>query len=163
MQFQHGSVVMNDDLSLSLNPFSVDGRQLESKPCSTSKKAVYSRYNQTETFKKWQVYVDPYTKLTRLDLYGFDGTPMHPMFLAYSPPQMLPTITMNPTSAGAQATSKAKVKRDGDEIEYSLPMNANAQHIKRTTTTGSQSPIDLHVVWWAGIGMCVFGGAAYLL
>lgn len=48
MQFQHGTVVMNSDLSLSLSPFSVDGRQLFSDPCASSK-ATYSRYNQTET------------------------------------------------------------------------------------------------------------------
>ena len=49
MQFQHGTVVMNTDLSLSLSPFSVDGRQLQSNPCSSNKKSTYQRYNQSET------------------------------------------------------------------------------------------------------------------
>lgn len=49
MQWQHGSVVMNDDLSLSMIPISVDGRQLMSDPCVSSGKATYTRYNQTAT------------------------------------------------------------------------------------------------------------------
>jgi len=163
MQFQHGTVVMNSDLSLSLSPFSVDGRQLQSNPCSDlgkNGKAVYQRYNQSETLSKWQVYIDPYTKLTRLDLYGFDGKPMNPMFLAYSPPQMLPTITMNPTETPAPAAT-GKVKR-GEEA--AVPFNKNAMHIKRDV---SEQPFytrfDMNMIWWAGVGMTIFGGAAYLL
>jgi len=151
---------MNSDLSLSLSPFSVDGRQLQSDPCSSTKKSTYTRYNQSETMKKWQVYVDPYTKLKRLDLYKFDGSPMNPMFLAYSPPQMLPTITMNPTDT--PATPTAKVKRGEEQLD--LPLNKNAMHIKREI---SQQPlwqrIDTSVLWWTGIGMTIFGGAAYLM
>jgi hypothetical protein len=47
MQFQHGMVIMNDNLSLSFTPIAVDGRQLQSDPCSSSH-ATYTRYNQTE-------------------------------------------------------------------------------------------------------------------
>lgn len=47
MQFQHGQVTMNADLSLDLTPFSVDGRQLQSKPCK-SDHGLYTRYNQSE-------------------------------------------------------------------------------------------------------------------
>jgi len=159
MQFQHGTVVMNADLSLSLSPFSVDGRQLQSNPCSSTKKSVYQRYNQSETMQKWQVYIDPYTKLKRLDLYQFDGKPLNPMFLAYSPPQMLPTITMNPTDTAPSPTGKTK---RGEQMD--LPLNKNAMHIKRDI---SQQPlwqrIDVNVLWWTGIGMTIFGGAAYLM
>ncbi|PSS25560.1 hypothetical protein M430DRAFT_25346 [Amorphotheca resinae ATCC 22711] len=163
MQFQHGTVTSNADGSLDLTPFAVDGRQLLSDPCGgTDNKglATYTRYNQSETMKKWQVYEDPYTKLTRLDLYQFDGTPVNPMFLAFSPPQMLPTITMNPTTAAATATGKAK----RDSTEMSVPLNKNAAHIKR----GIEKPslihrIDLDLLWWTGVGMTIFGGAAYLL
>jgi len=85
---------------------------------------------------------------------------MNPMFKAYSPPQMLPTITMNPTTAPAVATAKAK---RGEE-QYDLPLNKNAAHLKRD---GISQPlihrIDLNVLWWAGVGMTIFGGAAYLM
>ncbi|QSZ33841.1 hypothetical protein DSL72_005414 [Monilinia vaccinii-corymbosi] len=172
MQWQHGKFVLNTDGSLSLSPFSVDGRQLESAPCTASH-AIYTRYNQSEEIQKFQVYTDPYTKLTRLDLYQFDGTPLNPMFLAYRPALMLPTETLNPTSS-ARATASSKMKRwlgYGAEPEepttsegYTLPLNKNAKHISR----GAEKPslihrIDLDLLWWAGVGMSIFGGAAYLL
>jgi hypothetical protein len=98
--------------------------------------------------------------MTRLDLYQFDGKPLNPMFLAYNPPQMLPTITMNPTETAAPAAT-GKVKR-GEQM--AVPLNKNAVHIKRDI---SQQPlwhrIDLNILWWAGVGMTIFGGAAYLL
>lgn len=180
---------MNADLSLQLNPFSVDGRQLQSDPCK-SDRGIYTRYNQSEKMavcapylsalpphsffkpgiilteqQKWQVYIDPYTKMTRLDLYQFDGTPMNPLFLAYSPPQMLPTITMNPTAAAAAPTAGAKAKR-GEKTQYDIPLNINAQHIKRDGRglgKHALERVDVNMVWWVGVGMCVFGGAAYLL
>lgn len=89
---------------------------------------------------------------------------MNPMFLAYSPPQMLPTITMNPTTSAATAAATAKVKRGAVEEEYVLPLNKDAKHIKRH---GEVAPlmhrIDVNMVWWAGVGMTMFGAAAYLM
>jgi len=57
IQWQHGTVVMNTDLSLSLQPFSVDGRQLQSNPCKNNQKATYQRYNQSETFTVLYIYL----------------------------------------------------------------------------------------------------------
>ncbi|KAH8804964.1 chaperone for protein-folding within the ER, fungal-domain-containing protein [Xylogone sp. PMI_703] len=151
MQFQHGKVIMNANLSLSFTPFAVDGRQLQSDPCSGDS-STYTRYNQTELMQKWQVYTDPYTKLTRLDLYKFDGSPMNPMFLAYRPPQMLPTSTLNPT---ATPTGKSKRGLEGANI----PLNKNAHYLKKSFT----ETIDPNFVWWMGLGLTLFGGAAYLL
>lgn len=114
----------------------------------------------SDAAQKWQVYTDPYTKMTRLDLYKFDDSPMNPMFLAYSPPQMLPTSTLNPTSAPSPT---GNTKRDTQEGQH-LPLNKDAPHIQR----GIEQPslihrIDLNMVWWAGVGMILFGGTAYLL
>lgn len=50
MQWQHGGWVKNADGSLTLTPLAVDGRQLLSDPCAGDN-AIYTRYNQTETFK----------------------------------------------------------------------------------------------------------------
>ena len=99
--------------------------------------------------------------MTRLDLYQFDDSPMNPMFLAYSPPQMLPTVTMNPTSTPS-ATGKAK-RDSSDEVEE--PLNKYAAHIKRGIEDQPSliHRIDVNIVWWAGVGMTIFGGAAYLL
>lgn len=88
---------------------------------------------------------------------------MNPMFLAYSPPQMLPTVTMNPTAATPAATAKVKSKRSLEDL-LTFPLNKDAKHIKRDGVPESLlHRIDLDVLWWAGVGMTVFGGAAYLL
>jgi hypothetical protein len=95
----------------------------------------------------------------------FDGTPVHPLFLAYSPPQMLPTITMNPTETPAAPTATGNAKRS-EKTQYDIPLNINAQHVKREHRGLGQHPLEhvnLNVVWWIGVGMCMFGGAAYLL
>lgn len=89
---------------------------------------------------------------------------MNPMYLAYDPPLMLPTITMNPTSgAKSTATSTANAKREySAEDEYDLPLNKYANHIKRD----NEKPRWLEhadFVWWIGIGMSLLGGVAYLL
>jgi hypothetical protein len=111
--------------------------------------------------QKYAVYTDPYYGVTRLDLYEFDGSPMNPMYIAYSPPLMLPTQTMNPTTtaSGAAVTTGAS-KRSVDAEELVLPLNKDAKHIKRDTDS---KPIDATWIWWTGIAMTVFGGAAYLL
>lgn len=107
------------------------------------------------------MYKDPYYGVTRLDLYQFDGSPMNPMYIAYSPPLMLPTQTMNPTTtgAGAAATTGAS-KRNIDSEGQVLPLNKDVQHIKRDA---DRRPPDATWIWWMGIGMTLFGGAAYLI
>jgi len=155
-------VTMNDNLSLSFTPIAVDGRQLQSDPCSSSH-ATFTRYNQTELMAKWQVYVDPYSKMTRLDLYGFDGSKMNPMYLAYSPAVMLPTQTLNPTpSATASATGNSKRGLGGSDSEQ-VPLNKDSHIHAISEPLPLIHRIDLNVVWWTGVAMIVFGGTAYFL
>lgn len=94
----------------------------------------------------------------RLDLYQFDGSPMNAMYIAYSPPVMLPTQTMNPT---ATPTATGNAKRGLGDGELNVPLNKNAKHIKRETDSSWMD--NTNMIWWAGVGMTVFGGAAYLL
>ncbi|WEW59576.1 Reversal of tor2 lethality [Emydomyces testavorans] len=152
MQFQHGTYSVEADGSLVLTPFAVDGRQLVSNPCK-GKNSVYFRYNQTELFKRYEVQIDGFHNVKRLNLYKFDGAPMNPMFLVYNPPQMLPTQTLNPT---AQATptggSKAKRTLAGDGVT-----SRNARSI--TERHGLFNPDNW---WWAGVMMSFAGGAAVL-
>jgi hypothetical protein len=86
------------------------------------------------------------------------------MFLAFSPPQMLPTITMNPTEVARAPTGKVKREEQRYVPQMAVPLNKNAMHIKRDP---SQQPflhrIDLNMLWWAGVGLTIFGGAAYML
>jgi len=85
---------------------------------------------------------------------------MNPMFQAFNPPQMLPTSTLNPT---ASATPTGKSKRD-QEQHYALPLNQKAAHIvRRDSSQPFIERIDLNMVWWAGVGMTILGGAAYLM
>ena len=54
MQWQHGSYTKNANGSLSLEPISVDGRQLLSTPCASAN-SVFTRYNQPELIKVRQM------------------------------------------------------------------------------------------------------------
>ena len=80
------------------------------------------------------------------------------MYLAYSPPQMLPTQTLNPTSTATGAggpSSTKKAKRDLESDHFAdEPLNKNAL-IKR------KEPINADKWWWIGVGMTGIGGVAY--
>ncbi|KAI4229196.1 MAG: hypothetical protein L6R36_001045 [Xanthoria steineri] len=159
IQWQHGKYRKASNGSLVLNPFAVDGRQLMSDPCAYEN-AVYTRYHQQEIFKHYEVFPNPYDKAQRLNLYGWDGAPMNPMYLAYKPPQMLPTQTLNPTSAAATGTrpsSTSKSKRDlpGDDdglVQEALNRKALLQ--QRHSTNADR-------LWWLGVGMTALGGIGY--
>ncbi|PNS14634.1 hypothetical protein CAC42_1656 [Sphaceloma murrayae] len=154
MQWQHGEWTQNANGSITLTPIAVDGRQLISTPCQYDN-GVYTRYNQTELFKTYQVYTDPYHKIPRLDLFQFDGAPLNPMYLVYSPPQMLPTGTLNPTStatSGAKATGR-KVKRDAG---MEVPMNW-----KMGRKSMAQHAMNPDWWWWMGMGFTGVGGLLY--
>lgn len=91
---------------------------------------------------------DGYTKKTRLNLYKFDGSPLMPLYLAMSPPQMLPTTTLNPlttSTAGAKPTSKAK--------RSDMPLNVLGKR------TPQQQQADRW--WWFGVFMTASGGVLY--
>ncbi|KAF2442810.1 hypothetical protein P171DRAFT_433202 [Karstenula rhodostoma CBS 690.94] len=147
IQWQHGSFKKLANGSLSLEPIKPDGRQLFSDPC-TYKDAIYTRYNTTELFTRYEVVKDGYTKKTRLNLFKHDGSPLMPLYLAFSPPQMLPTTTLNPlttSTAGAKATGKVK--------RSDLPRNV------LTKRTPQQQQADRW--WWVGVFMTASGGALY--
>jgi hypothetical protein len=111
------------------------------------------------TVQWYEVMADPYHNIMRLNLYQFDGSPMNPMFLAYKPPKMLPTQTLNPTptgtAAGSKATSNSRVKRDVGGQEILEPLNKNVKFY-------SKEPINADRFWWIGAGMTAIGGVAYL-
>ncbi|KAL8917414.1 MAG: hypothetical protein Q9208_007969 [Pyrenodesmia sp. 3 TL-2023] len=160
IQWQHGKYHKATNGSLILDPIAVDGRQLLSDPCKYNN-AIYTRYHQQEIFKQYEVFANPYDKATRLNLYGWDGAPMNPMYLAFKPPQMLPTQTLNPTSGSAtgsaQSSSTGNSKRDlhlaGDEdglVQEALNRNA----LRKDSTKADR-------LWWLGVGMTALGGIGY--
>ncbi|KAF2732977.1 hypothetical protein EJ04DRAFT_495970 [Polyplosphaeria fusca] len=150
IQWQHGSFTKQPNGSLVLVPIAVDGRQLYSDPCNYDS-SIYTRYNTSEMFERYSVYQDPYHNITRLDLYKFDGAPLMPLYLAFSPPQMLPTTTLNPltTAAPGGAKATAKVKRS------ELPLNHNVM-MKRTP---EMQRADRW--WWFGVFMTGSGAVLY--
>ncbi|KAL4865549.1 protein rot1 [Aspergillus spectabilis] len=144
MQWQHGTYTVGSDGSLHLTPIAVDGRQLLSDPCSSSK-ALYTRYNQTEKYNSFIVAIDPYYDSIRLDLHSFDGSPMIPMYLAYQPPEMLPTMTLNPITS-----RKAKRQVQG---ESDAPFDLRRLISKDTL-------VDPDRWLWVGVVMSAMGGVA---
>ncbi|GAB7339817.1 hypothetical protein MBLNU457_6360t1 [Dothideomycetes sp. NU457] len=160
MQWQHGSFYMNTAGELILTPIAVDGRQLLSTPCD-QQYSIYTRYNQSEVMQRYSVYTDPYHNVPRLDLYKFDGSPMNPMYLAYSPPLMLPTTTLNPT-ATPTATSKSKVKRGlnqgmaADGLNQGVPINW-----KMAKGSYAHEALNPDRWWWIGLTMTGVGGLLY--
>lgn len=150
--FQHGTYNISDNGTLTLEPYKVDGRQLLSDPCKQEENAVYSRYNQTEKFKQFAVYVDPYHGRYRLDLFQFNGAPMPPMYLAYRPAMMLPTETLNPTQEAASqpentGSTRAKIRRSIDN--------------RKVTGIKKHSVVDYNSLWWFGVSMIAAGGAGW--
>ncbi|OAX78288.1 hypothetical protein ACJ72_07407 [Emergomyces africanus] len=178
LQFQHGTYKVEANGSLVLTPFSSDGRQLVSEPC-VAQHAAYYRYIQPELFQRYEVLIDPFHKVDRLNMYRFDGSPLNPMYLATRTPQMLPTQTLNPTdkthSATGTATStgerRAKARRAGGsgskengDYEFVQRPLSNSTFIKRMDYYHSRmdklSRIDK--VWWLGVIMTSVGGVVLI-
>lgn len=160
MQWQHGAYTLFRNGSLLLDPIAVDGRQLVSDPCKLDN-GMYSRYNQTELFKvlsahnfhscyiyiplttiqSYAVSTDPYHDVRRLDLKAFDGAPLQPMYIAYNPPEMLPSKTLN-------------------------PLTTEAPKSKRQLSDGVSSPLSVQNLglvnpdrwWWFGVFATSVGG-----
>lgn len=156
MQWQHGAYTMFQNGSLLLDPIAVDGRQLVSDPCKLDI-GMYSRYNQSELFKvlppyyisdipltpiqSYAVSTDPYHNVRRLDLKAFDGAPLQPMYIAYNPPEMLPSKTLN-------------------------PLTTEAPKSKRQLSDGVSSPLSVQNLglvnpdrwWWFGVFATSVGG-----
>jgi len=158
MQWQHGTYSLPGNGSIVLQPFGVDGRQLQSSPCSYSE-SVYIRYEQSEYMKSYQVLTDPFHNVPRLNLFQFDGSPMQPMYLAASPPQMLPTQTLNPTSTPS-ATGKSRVKRQLNDNKLDrIPLPMNHRNIIKTPS----EPFNADRWWWVGVGLTALGTVMYMM
>ncbi|KAG7868556.1 hypothetical protein KL918_001199 [Ogataea parapolymorpha] len=153
--FQHGTYEVNSTGSIILTPFEVDGRQLLSDPCNDNGVSTYSRYSQKEVFKSYEVSLDTYHGRYKLRLYESDGSPMQPLYLAYRPPQMLPTITMNPTedASGASNTESAASSSTG----LSKKVKRALENRYRTNAV-RKSKYNYDLLWYVSIAMILVGG-----
>ena len=104
------------------------------------------------------MYTDPYHNIPRLDLYKFDGSPENPMYLAYSPPMMLPTTTLNPTTgaATATATSTSKGKRG---LDQGVPINWKMGKMEQGSY--AHEALNPDRWWWIGLTFTGVGGLLY--
>jgi hypothetical protein len=158
--YQHGTYTKASNGTLVLTPFAIDGRQLLSQPCEDNGVSIYSRYNQTEVFKAYQVYVDPYHGRWRIDLIKSNGAYMQPLYLAYQPPQMLPTITMNPVATD----SKHMMEKRENGLDLSL-----ADRIKRSlenrykTNAIRKDSFNYSLWWWTSASMMFIGAVMFVM
>jgi hypothetical protein len=144
IQWQHGKFEKLADGSLKLHPIKVDGRQLFSDPCQY-KNSVYTRYNATETFERYEVRTDDYHKIKRLNLYKFDGSPMMPMYIAYTTPKMLPTTTLNPL---VTATATAKAKRGLPAVDHEVLFKKSGNMADAVFYAGVLATGAGGLLWW---------------
>ncbi|CCX09722.1 chaperone for protein-folding within the ER, fungal-domain-containing protein [Pyronema domesticum] len=149
IQWQHGTYIRYANGSLSLQPIKEDGRQLYADPC-TNDKSIYTKYNQTEIYKWYEIITDARHKKPRLNLYQFDGAPANPLYLEYRPPQMLPTTAFHSTRPTDNENKKGRRKRD---IGYEAIRN-----IKGVEKMGSVKEEWLVVL---GIGMTALGSVGF--
>lgn len=159
--YQHGKYELQDNGTLILHPFVVDGRQLLSDPCNDEGTSTYSRYNQTETFKSFDVQVDDYHGIYRLQLNQFDGSPMQPLYLAYRPAMMLPTETLNPTatSDATESTDSAKEKRS---LRQQVKRSLENKHRTNAVKKASNSVLNSDAFWYLSAGMIGVGSVLFL-
>ena len=120
--------------------------------------ASKNRKSLTLPSQKYEVVQDGYSKAQRLNLFRYDGAPLNPMYLAYKPPQMLPTQTLNPTAAsgGEGAKQTGKAKRDleiGDDFA-DAPLNKH-------TLVRRREAVDANKWWWFGVGLTGVGSMLY--
>lgn len=110
--------------------------------------------------KKYEVVTDKFSNTQRLNLFAFDGAPINPMYLAYKPPQMLPTQPLNPTSTSAteaQQTSSVPAKR-GLEDSNTVHVLMRTDHFSRTVWWCTP---NADLLWWFGAGITALGGVGY--
>ena len=158
LQWQHGKYTVNSTGSLLLTPIETDGRQQTSDPCSYDY-SKYERYKQKETFQRYEILTDKFHNVQRLNLYQYNGAPLMPLYMGYNPPQMLPTMTLNPTSSGT-----------GTAAASSSTSTSSAKKVKRESiekrTLGKQylhygSAANPDWFWYAGLGFISLGLGMY--
>lgn len=165
--YQHGKYELLANGSLVLSPLAVDGRQLLSDPCGSGNASVYTRYVQPTFFKTYQVMVSPYHGRYMIQIYQFDGSPMQPLYLAYKPPLMLPTLALNPTDAASETSTKLR-KRGFDAgvgkiREFTSRVRRLMENDLRTNAHRQGPGKAFDVMWWGAVGMLAAVSAVVVL
>lgn len=166
--FQHGTYEVYSNGSLVLTPVSVDGRQLVSDPCNDNGISSYNRYSQQEIFKSFLVVLDDYHGVYKLLMFQFDGSPMQPLYLAYRPPMMLPTETLNPTDdssnvveTNAPSSDDTQLKKKRDSLSNLVKRGLENKYKTNAMKRPSNSFLTSNIFWYIsatviGMGSLVF-------
>lgn len=159
LTFQHGTYTLNENGSLTLDPIAVDGRQLVSDPCNDKNISAYNRYNQQTLFQSFYIRLDDYHGMYKLQLFQFDKSPMQPLYLAYRPPMMLPTETLNPTeTASGKAKSTGKSKRS---LRDTVKRNLENKHRTNAIKSKPKGILNSELVWYLSVGMIAIGSVMF--
>ncbi|GFZ48587.1 Protein rot1 [Saitozyma sp. JCM 24511] len=109
--WQHGKFGLNDNGSITLYPFSSDGRIQVQDPCAATTNII-TYYNQQTLYADWGITIDQSTGNYRLLLNRFDGAKMPYMFLTARPPNMMPTQVLTGANASGQTNSRKRSVMD---------------------------------------------------
>ena len=113
--WQHGKYQFLSNGSIVANPIPIDGRMQVQDPCA-AKSNVIMQFNTSVLFQSWSIFQDV-QRGPKLQLYRFDGAPLHPMYRIADPPNMLPTqtlsvnLTLNPDGSITYNAASAQFKR----------------------------------------------------
>jgi hypothetical protein len=94
--------------------------------------------------------MDPFHHILRLNLYRFDGSPLPAMYLAFKPPTMLPTSTLNPTNTPTATSAHGTAQK----VKRMLGLERQSPVVVRTSSLW----LDPDSWWWFGIGVTGLGG-----
>jgi len=104
MNWVHGTYAIQSNGSIVLTP-NGDGYQQIQDPCAAVSNFIQD-YNDTELIPNyWYAYTDP-TLGSALQLYNFDGTPLAPVYVASTTPNMLPTQSLRNVTPATTVLSR---------------------------------------------------------
>jgi len=109
LQWQHGQYLALANGSIVMNPISSDGRQQVQDTCSPVSNII-QQFNTTVLMSTWEIRTDEVLGKELL-LYGFDGTPVQPLYPYANPPIMLPTETLTANVTVGQQDLSAAIPR----------------------------------------------------
>jgi len=109
LQWQHGKYTPNFNNTISMTPITSDGRQQVQDTCSPVSNII-QQFNATVFMSGWEIRTDEILGKELL-LYGFDGTPVQPLYPYANPPIMLPTETLTANVTVGQTDIGAALPR----------------------------------------------------
>lgn len=107
LNWSHGYMNLLPNGSIVFTPVG-DGYQQIEDPCAARSNFI-EPYNLTELYQSWQVFSDP-TEGPKLHMFAYDGSPVVPMRLLSSTPDMLPNQMLHsPTTTTVLKRSTTNV------------------------------------------------------